>query len=124
MFEDNRSRRIFVNPQGNGQKERRQADNPQTGTDDIEDAFDSPIVPESQVVAEAERNDMAVDEAFRVERRQRQAAHIGDKSDFLDQGLDAIDDVLDSVTAEARCNDHDVLDTGLADNIFGIFKTA
>lgn len=67
---------------------------------------------------------MAVDEAFRIERRQRQAAHIGDKGDFLDQRLDAVDDVLDSVIAEARCDDHDVLDTGLADDSFGIFKTA
>lgn len=124
MLKNDRSGRVFIDPQGDGQKERRKADNPQAGTDDIKDAFNSPIVPESQVVAETEGNDMAVDEAFRIERRQRQAAHIGDKGDFFDQGLDAIDNVLDSVVAEARCDDHDVLDPGLADDIFGIFKTA
>ena len=63
MFEDNWPGRVFIYPQSDGQKERRKADNPQAGTDDIEDAFDSPIVPESQVVSEAEGDDMAVDEA-------------------------------------------------------------
>lgn len=67
---------------------------------------------------------MAVDEAFRIECCQRQAAHIGDKGDFFNQRLNAIDDVLDSVVAEARCDDHDVLNAGLADDGFGIFKTA
>lgn len=67
---------------------------------------------------------MAVDEAFRVERRQGQAAHVGDEGDFLDQRLDAIDDVLDGVAAKARCDDHDVLDPGLANDGFSIFKTA
>ena len=124
MLKNNRSGRVFIDPQDDGQKERRKADNPQAGTDDIEDAFDSPIVPESQVVSEAEGDDMAVDEAFRIECCQRQAAHIGDKGDFFNQRLNAIDDVLDSVVAEARCDDHDVLNAGLADDGFGIFKTA
>ena len=124
MLEDNRAGRVFIDPQGNDQKDRRKADNPQAGTDDIEDAFDSLIVPEGQVVAEAEGNDMSIDEAFRVERRQRQAAHIGDEGDFFDQRLDTVDDVLDGFMAEARGDDHDVLDPGLADDIFGIFKAA
>lgn len=124
VLEYNRAGRVFIDPQGDGQKERRKADNAQTGTDDIEDAFDSPIVPEGQVVAEAEGNDMAIDEAFRIERRQRQAAHIGDEGDFLDQGLDAVNDVLDRFMAEARCDDHDMLDPGLADDIFSILEAA
>lgn len=124
MLEDNRSRRILVNPQGNGQKERRQADDADEGTDDIEDAFNSPVVPEGQIVAEAEGDDMTVYEAFRIERCQGQAAHIGDEGDFLDQRLDAIDDVLDGVAAKARCDDHDVLDPSLANDGFSIFKTA
>ena len=124
MLEDNRSRRIPVNPQGNSQKERRQADDADEGTDDIEDAFNSPVVPEGQVVAKAKGNDVAVDEAFRVERRQGQAAHVGDESDFLDQRLDTIDDVLDGVAAKARCDNHDVLDPSLANDGFSIFKTA
>lgn len=74
MLEDNRSRRILVNPQGNGQKERRQADDADEGTDDIEDAFNSPVVPEGQIVAKAEGDDMTVYEAFRIERCQGQAA--------------------------------------------------
>ena len=124
MLEDNRSRRILINPQGNGQKERRQADDADEGTDDIEDAFNSPVIPEGQIVAEAEGDDMTVDEAFRIERCQGQAAHIGDKGDFLDQRLDAIDNVLDGVAAKARCDDHDVLDPSLANDGFSIFKTA
>ena len=124
MLEDNRSRRILINPQGNGQKERRQADDADEGTDDIEDAFNSPVVPEGQIVAEAERDDMTVYEAFRIERCQGQAAHIGDECDFLDQRLDAVNDVLDGVTAESRRDDHDVLDPSLANDGFSIFKTA
>lgn len=124
MLKDDRPGRVFIDPQGDGQKERRKTDNPQAGTDDIKDAFNSPIVPESQVVAEAEGNDMAVDEAFRIERRQRQAAHIGDEGDFLDQRLDAVDDVLDGFIAQARRDDHDVLDAAFADDLFRIGKTA
>ena len=124
MLEDNRSRRILINPQGNGQKERRQADDADEGTDDVEDALDSAVVPEGQVVAKAKGDDVAVDEAFRVKRRQGQAAHVGDEGDFLHQGLDAVDDVLDGFIAQARCDDHDVLDAAFADDLFRIGKTA
>lgn len=124
MLEDNRSRRILINPQGNGQKERRQSDDADEGTDDIENAFNSPVVPEGQIVAKTEGNDMAIYEAFRIERCQGQATHIGDEGDFFDQRLDAVDDVLDSVVAEARCDDHDVLDAAFTDDLFRIGKTA
>lgn len=52
------------------------------------------------------------------------AGHVGDEGDFLHQGLDAVDDVLDGVAAKARCDDHDVLDPSLANDGFSIFKTA
>ncbi len=124
VLKDDRSGRVFIDPQGDGQKERRKADNPQAGTDDIEDALNSAVVPEGQVVAKAKGDDVAVDEAFRVERRQGQAAHVGDEGDFLDQRLDAVDDVLDGFIAQARRDDHDVLDAAFADDLFRIGKTA
>ena len=124
MLEDNRSRRIFIDPETDGQKERRQADDAERRADDVEDALDSAVVPEGQVVAKAKGDDVAVDEAFRVERRQGQAAHIGDEGDFLHQRLDAVDDVLDGFIAQARRDDHDVLDTAFADDLFRIGKTA
>ena len=124
MLEDDRSRRIFIDPEADGQKERRQADDAERRADDVEDALDSAVVPEGQVVAKAKGDDVAVDEAFRVERRQGQAAHVGDEGDFLHQGLNAVDDVLDGFIAQARCDDHDVLDAAFADDLFRIGKTA
>lgn len=124
MLEDNRSRRIFIDPESDGQEKRRQADDAERRADDVEDALNSAVVPEGQVVAKAKGDDVAVDEAFRVERRQGQAAHVGDEGDFLDQRLDAVDDVLDGFIAQARRDDHDVLDAAFADDLFRIGKTA
>ena len=124
VFEDDRSRRILVDPEGDGQKERRQAEDAEARADDVEDALDGAIVPEGQVVAEAEGDDVAVDEAFRVERSQGQAAHVGDEGDFLHERLDAVDDVLDGGAAQARRDDHDVLDAGHPDDFFGIAEAA
>ena len=124
VLEDDRSRRIFIDPESDGQEKRRQADDAERRADDVEDALDSAVVPEGQVVAKAKGDDVAVDEAFRVERRQGQAAHVGDEGDFLHQGLDAVDDVLDGFIAQSRCDDHDVLDAAFADDLFRIGKTA
>ena len=124
VFEDDRSRRILVDPECNSQKERRQAEDAEARADDVEDALDGAVVPEGQVVAETEGDDVAVDEAFRVERGQGQAAHVGDEGDFLHERLDAVDDVLDSVIAQARRDDHDVLDAGRLNDFFGIAKAA
>ena len=124
VLEDNRSRRIFVDPEGDSQKERRQANDAERRADDVEDALDGAVVPEGQVVAKTECDDVAVDEAFRVERRQGQAAHVGDEGNFLHQRLDAGDDVLDGIAAQARRDDHDVLDAAFADDFFRIFEAS
>lgn len=69
MFEDNRPRRIEANPQGYGQEERRQEDNTNNGAEQIKESFNGSVIPYSQVVAETDRNDAAVNEGIRFEGR-------------------------------------------------------
>ena len=122
VLEYDRARRVFVYPQGYGQEYGTQADDADTGTDDIEQAFDDAVIPPGHVIADLEGDDVSVDEGFHIEGRQRHGAHIGNESDVFDFGLQTVYDILYLIIAEPRRDDQDVLDAGLVDNGFGVGK--
>lgn len=124
VFEDDRSRGVVVDPEGDGEENGRNADTAHYGQNYVEYALECLIDRSGQVIFDAEHHDFFIKEGgcFHI-------AH-GDSHEIRDDGyvfsyrLGPVDEGGEIVLGEAGGCDEDVPDTCISYNFFQIFESA
>lgn len=124
VFEDDRSRGVVINPEGDGQKDGRDADTAHYGQNYVEYALEYLIDRFGQVIFDAEHHDFFIEEGgcFHI-------AH-GDSYEIRDDGyvfshcLGPVDEGGEVLLGEAGGCDEDVPYSCISYNFFQIFESA
>lgn len=124
VFEDDRSRGVMIDPEGDGEKDRRNADAADYGEDDIKNAFQDLIRPEGEVIFQAEEHDFFIEEGEGFDIAHGYAYQIWNDIDIFRHGLGPIDEGGQIILGEAGGCDEDVPDSCISYDFFEIIKAA
>lgn len=124
MFEDDRSRGVVIDPEGDGEENGRDADTAYYGQHYIEYALECLIDRFGQVVFDAEHHDFFIEKGGCFYIAHRDSHKVRDDGYVFSHCLGPVDKGGEIVLGEAGGCDEDVPDSRISYNFFQIFESA
>lgn len=124
MLEDDRPRRVVIDPCCNEKKDRRNQKAAADGGGEVEEAFGDLIRCASEVIPDLQHHDLRIEEGLGGHIRHRDSDEVRHDAYISHKGLCLIDEGGELCLRDAGGGDDDVLDTGITNDALHVSESA
>ena len=124
MLEDDRSRRVVIDPRCDEEKDRQNEKAAADGGGEIEEALGDLVRCLGEVVPDLQHHDLRIEEGLYGHIRHGDGDEVRHDAYVSDEGLCLIDEGGELLLGDARGGDDDMLDAGIMDDALHVTKSA